>query len=138
MGDDQLCGEEKRFLRRSANGCTEWGELFCRPTPYTHSLTDLVTRHQTNRLSLFWGIGGQVCFRKFARKLDLVFTRIPSDSGHEVGRGDAIAHQKPHTVFAENFHDRSNRNLLSHNCRTAGALTTHGLPFVVEDRKSVV
>src|SRR5215475_6981234 len=108
-----------------------------RPTPYAHSLTDLVTRHQTSRLSLFWGIGGQVRFRKFARKLDMVFARIPTDSGHEVGRGDAIAHQKPHPVFAEDFHDCSNRNLLSHHCRTAGAFTTHGLQFVVKPQMNV-
>jgi hypothetical protein len=86
---------------------------------------------------LFWGIGGQVRFRKFARKLDLVFAPVPSSSGHEVGRGDTIAHQKPRPVFAENFHDRSNRNLLSHHCRTAGAFTMHGLPFVMEPQVSV-
>src|SRR6266511_756387 len=56
--------------------------------------SDLVTRHQTSRLPLFWGIGGQVRFRKFARKLDMVFARIPTGSGHEVGRGDAVSYGK--------------------------------------------
>src|SRR5262245_56565295 len=53
----------------------------------------VLTRRQARKLPLFLGICGQIRFRKFARKLDLVFALSPTDSDHEVRLLEAIAHQ---------------------------------------------